>query len=624
MCFWEPDGKGGLFRSARIPDTVKGISRFQQCVLHQGRIESFFLDKISSSSQGKAEVERGILPLSIDIDEKLAASDSEDVYPVTVVLKNLDEEEAQPDQYGGKIANGLFRQFQGDQDKYYSSEGNSAANTEILRAKYVVGCDGAHSWVRKQLGIEMEGESTDYVWGVLDAVPLTNFPDIRHRCAIHSAEHGSIMVIPREHGVVRFYIQLQETPRDPDSKTESEKEAGAEATTKGRVDRSRITPEFILGAAQKIFEPYTIDVRDIRWYTAYQIGQRVSPSWHKNNRVFIAGDACHTHSPKAGQGMNTSMMDTYNLGWKLAWVCKGLADPKILETYEDERRQNAYDLINFDHKLSRLFSGKPHLPGQDDDGVSLEEFRKVFEKGKAFASGCIIDYNPSCLEIKPAEFGKKDEFGDLKYVNPLASKITIGTRFDSAQVLSQSEATPHHLADAMPSDGRFRIVYFAGDFKNNAALTEKMNVLGEYLSSESSFIRKYTPSGAKIDSLIEVLTVHASPRTSVEWFEFPQSLRPKDDCQREDYWKIFVDDDSHHNGHGHAYEKYGIDPSVGAFVVVRPDGYVATVAPLGKEGIEQIAKYFDGFVKVPTKPAEKVAEVDMYGLAEVSLPVLAL
>lgn len=66
----------------------------------------------------------------------------------------------------------------------------------------------------------------------------------------------------------------------------------------------------------------------------------------------------HTHSPKAGQGMNVSMQDTYNLGWKLALVIKGIARPSILSTYEDERRRVAQELIAIDHRLSRQFSGK--------------------------------------------------------------------------------------------------------------------------------------------------------------------------------------------------------------------------------------------------------------------------
>lgn len=77
------------------------------------------------------------------------------------------------------------------------------------------------------------------------------------------------------------------------------------------------------------------------------------------NRVFLAGDAVHTHSPKAGQGMNISMQDCYNLGWKLGLVIKGVAQPSILNTYQSERRRVAQDLIAFDQRFAKLFSGRP-------------------------------------------------------------------------------------------------------------------------------------------------------------------------------------------------------------------------------------------------------------------------
>ena len=77
------------------------------------------------------------------------------------------------------------------------------------------------------------------------------------------------------------------------------------------------------------------------------------------NRVFLAGDAVHTHSPKAGQGMNISMQDCYNLGWKLGLVIKGIAQPSILDTYQSERRRVAQDLIAFDQRFAKLFSGRP-------------------------------------------------------------------------------------------------------------------------------------------------------------------------------------------------------------------------------------------------------------------------
>lgn len=149
--------------------------------------------------------------------------------------------------------------------------------------------------MRRQVGFSLEGSSTDYIWGVLDIVPITDFPDIRHRCAIHSADAGSLMVIPRENKLVRLYIQLQAT--------DSQKNGS-------KADRSWITPEIILQSAQRIMHPYKLDYAYCDWWTAYQIGQRVSNKFSQSDRVFLAGDAVHTHSPKAGQGMNVSMHDS--------------------------------------------------------------------------------------------------------------------------------------------------------------------------------------------------------------------------------------------------------------------------------------------------------------------------
>jgi phenol 2-monooxygenase (NADPH) len=121
------------------------------------------------------------------------------------------------------------------------------------------------------------------------------------------------------------------------------------------------------------------------------VGQRVAAKYSAHERVFIAGDACHTHSPKAGQGMNASMNDTHNLGkvfflseipitqlppiiaWKLTHVLRGWANLSLLKTYEFERRKFAQDLIDFDRKFAKLFSGKPRTE-EYQDGVSHAEF----------------------------------------------------------------------------------------------------------------------------------------------------------------------------------------------------------------------------------------------------------
>lgn len=177
---------------------------------------------------------------------------------------------------------------------------HNAGTNEVIEAKYVIGCDGAKSWTRKALDIKLVGDSSNCYWGVLDGFPITNFPDIRLRCAIHSASSGSLMVIPRENGLVRLYIMM------------GVMEVGE------RLDRSAYSPQAILESAQRILSPYTIDIPEIDWWTVYEIGQRLATEFSKFDRVFIAGDACHTHSPKSGQGMNTSMNDTYNLTWKVS------------------------------------------------------------------------------------------------------------------------------------------------------------------------------------------------------------------------------------------------------------------------------------------------------------------
>lgn len=285
ICLWNPDESGVIRRSDRIPDTIPGISRFQQVVLHQGRIERFFLDSIKACS--KIKVERGILPTKLEFD----ASKAEDInaYPITLSLRHLSLEEATPKQTstsanGAAIQDGLFRSnlaADDTEEMIRAAELNDDAGTEeIVHAKYLLGADGAHSWVRGQLGFKLEGDSTDYIWGVLDIVPITDFPDIRMRCAIHSANSGSVMVIPRENKLVRLYIQLTTTEKT---------EAGS------RADRSKINPEDILQSAQRIMAPYKLEYRKLDWWTAYQIGQRVGTNFSASERIFLAGDAVHTH-----------------------------------------------------------------------------------------------------------------------------------------------------------------------------------------------------------------------------------------------------------------------------------------------------------------------------------------
>ncbi|KAF2278824.1 uncharacterized protein EI97DRAFT_413707 [Westerdykella ornata] len=583
FCMWNPGSDGVIRRSDRIPDVMVGLSRFTEIVLHQGRIERFFLDHIKKHSNDSIRVERGVIPETLSFNEEILDDHSQDSYPISVKLRYLTEEEATPAQSKGSATrDGLFRSnlAEDDTDELIRKSKEKDGTSELVRAKYDVGCDGAHSWTRKQLGFQLEGEPTDFIWGVLaDIIPITDFPDIRMRTAVHSASSGSLMVIPRESKLVRLYIQLIEVKPD----------------ASGRADRSKITPEVIIKAAQKIIAPYSLTYEYCDWWTAYQIGQRVGTNFDYRSRVFLAGDAVHTHSPKAGQGMNVSMQDAYNLGWKLGLVAKGIAKPDILKTYQSERRRIAQDLIDFDHKFSRLFSGRPAKDILDETGVSMSEFKEAFVKGNLFATGLSVDYGASMLVAKDGDAADQGDGTKVSTTNPtkvvcrqdLATNIRLGMRFPSFKVLNHADARPWHFQTKLKSDGRFRLIVFAG---NVLSPVQKSRLDGfcKFLDS-SSFIRPH------LHKHIAILTLHSSKRMETELQrDFPEVLHPFDAHTGWDYDSVFVDDESYHEGHGEAYKGYGVDKETGCVVITRPDQYVGFIGSLDEDGRAGVEEYFKG------------------------------
>ncbi|KAH6713064.1 FAD binding domain protein [Leptodontidium sp. MPI-SDFR-AT-0119] len=585
MCLWNPDHNGKIQRTDRIIDTIQNLSRFQQAVLHQGRIERFLLDSISEHSD--IRVERLVLPEKVEIAEP-EQKHRNDNYPISVTIRHLAVDPAAA-QIG--VENGFFRSnlSKDDTEDILAVSARREDEVETVQAKYLVGCDGAHSWVRKQLGPEfaLVGDSTDYVWGVIDVIPITDFPDIRTRCAIHSENTGSMMIIPRENKLTRLYIQLKSVIEAP-------------ATSGGRVDRSAITPETILEAAQKIIAPYKLTYKHCDWWTAYQIGQRMSERFSLNERVFLAGDAVHTHSPKAGQGMNVSMQDTYNLGWKLSQVIHGYADPIILKTYQSERRHVAKQLIEFDRKFSKLFSGRPAKDIIDSEGVDLAEFKKAFETGNMFTSGIGVNYGKSVITAKDGCCNEQGDGTDvmcghegLPSRQDLASKVPIGMRIPSFKVLNQADARPWHLQELLKSNGSWRLLIFAGDILNPTQRS-RVETLATALADPKSFVRRFQPAGKPVDTLIEILTIHSSKRTACTVHDLPEIFHPYSEEFGWDYWKIFVDDQSYHEGHGHAYLNYGIDPMKGCAIIVRPDQHVSWIGEL--EDTDLMDKFFSKFL----------------------------
>jgi phenol 2-monooxygenase len=382
VCFWgTDDGKEGIKRKSRSIDTEKGLSHLPHVILNQARMNGLMLGKMEKilkekDATNKAKVEYGWTTKNVSI----SSNDSE--YPCQVTA---------------------------------SKDGKE----ETWHAKYVLGCDGAHSTIRHSLSIPMLGDTTDTVWGVMDIYPLTTFPDIRRKCTIHSP-HGNIVIIPREGGqLVRFYIQLP---------------AGTQA--------KEVKLEDLELQAQNIFSPYDMHFASVFWWSAYRIGQRLAESFHRDHRIFLTGDAAHTHSPKAGQGMNVSLQDGHNIGWKLGSVLSGLSPPDLLHTYVSERSKTAADLIAFDRELNVLFEREEEHEG---------EFAEYFVKSGRYMAGFTARYEDSGITDAAAS------------VSGVAKGIVVGMRFPSAQVIRFCDCKAVQIQSVLKSDGRWRVVVFAGD-----------------------------------------------------------------------------------------------------------------------------------------------------------------
>jgi phenol 2-monooxygenase (NADPH) len=536
--FWKPDDseRANLVRSGRVQDVEDGLSEFPHVILNQARVHDFYLDVMRKSpARLEPHYSRRVLDLTI-----ASSSNDGDLDAVTVRLERLDP----------------------------SHEGQ----VETVNAKFVVGCDGARSAVRQSLGRALHGDSANQAWGVMDVLAVTDFPDIRIKSAIHSANEGSLLIIPREGGyLVRLYVELDKLNANE------------------RVSNLNITTDHLVRAARRILHPYALEVKEIAWWSVYEIGQRLCDKFDdvpeeqaaaRFPRVFITGDACHTHSPKAGQGMNVSMQDGFNLGWKLASVLRGQSSPKILRTYSDERQAIAKELIDFDRKWARMFSAPPKDPSDaKSQGVDPAEFQTYFVKQGRFTAGTETRYSPSIISAEPTH-------------QHLAQGLTIGMRFHSAPVIRLADARPLHLGHAVKADGRWRVFAFAAA-EDPVAASSRLRALCEFLDeSPRSPVRRHTSKGADIDSVIDVRAVFQQGHRELAIEAMPSFLMPaKGRYGLRDYEKMFCPDLKSRND---IFDMRGIDRMSGCMVVVRPDQYVAHVLPLDAHA--GLAAFFDAFM----------------------------
>lgn len=490
MAFWKPDPADAsrIVRTARALDDETGVSEFPHLLVNQARVLDYFAEWMRNS------------PTRMTPDygwefEDLEVTD-DPAYPVHVTLA--------------------------------STMGEGDGLTRVVRAKYVVGADGARSKVRTSIGLSLDGDQANHAWGVMDVLAVTDFPDIRTKCAIQSSR-GQILLIPREGGhLFRMYVDLGE--------------AGP--------DVRKTTIEQVIATANEILHPYTLDVRHVAWNSVYEVGHRLTSRFDdgESPRVFIAGDACHTHSAKAGQGMNVSMQDGWNIGWKLGHVLDGRASEALLATYSAERQVIAQNLIDFDREWSSLMAAKPEdLP----DPSTLEDF---YVRTAEFPAGFLTEYPESLI------VGGTDH-------QELAAGFPVGRRFKSAMVSRVSDGNPVHLGHQARADGRWRIYVF-GD--------------ADAVAGWAGAVPAHLTDPARFDLRL----VSPTPHTDVDIVAVPRAFKPiVGPFELEDWehvYGILPEDD--------IFDARGISRE-GVVVVVRPDQYVSLVLPLS--ATDELAAFFE-------------------------------
>ncbi|MCK0112417.1 FAD-binding monooxygenase [Ornithinimicrobium sp. F0845] len=515
MNFWGPDPEHpeNIIRTSRTEDYAFQICEFPHLIVNQARVLDYFAEA-AHNGPGRIVPDYGIEFVHLTVGEG--------DYPVEVTLRH--------------------------------TAGERAGEERTVRAKYVAGCDGARSAVREAIGRKHIGGISAHAWGVMDVLVNTDFPDWRIKCAINST-HGNILHIPREGGYLsRMYIDLGAVAEDDDHKV-------------------RQTPlETVIARANEILHPYSIDVKEVAWHSVYEVGHRVTDKFDDipldgegSPRVFLTGDACHTHSAKAGQGMNVSMQDGFNLAWKLGQVLSGRSPESLMATYSAERQPVAQQLIDFDREWSTLMARRPE---EIDDPQELANY---YLGTAEFPSGFMTQYGPSMIT------------GTAEH-QALAEGFPIGKRFKSAEVVRACDGNVQHLGHHARADGRWRIYAFADSPApgESSALADWAGWLSQ--APDSPLVR-HTPKDGDIDAVLDVKVIYQQGFEDIDLTTVDPVFVPRTGpFGLMDWEKVY--------GAGNGsdiFEERSISRE-GAVVVVRPDQYVAHVLPLS--ATRELADFF--------------------------------
>ncbi|KAJ7141764.1 FAD binding domain-containing protein [Mycena crocata] len=437
--------------------------------------------------------------------EGFTINEAEEGYPVTVQARDLDKDE-------------MFS----------------------IKTKYLIGADGAKSTVRALAGIPFNGERTTNHFIRIDGLVKTDLPSPRSLISIDSKSHGQVLWCPLDGGLTRIgYVFSQAL---------LEKYGGVEG----------VTQQVAAIEAVEALKPFTLEFLEVDWYTLYGVGQAIAETFFTQNRIFLAGDACHTHSSGAAQGLNTGVHDAVNLAWKLALNIKNVGKRCLLDSYTEERKPSAQNVIDNDKTISMLISGKypPRFADRKEHPRDLLTEWYTDSTIQMFTIGLGVSYPTSFLNVENSS---------------AVATITPGQRGPDVYLNCVGTGSPIRLHQVLKNEAKFHIVVFVG----NPILTRTaLGVLSSTLSGPTAF-------------------THAFPVTDVFRFTI---LTAATGNSATDVLGVsrFGGGGLYFDPAARAHTMYGVDVSSGAIVVFRPDGWVGCVVPL--EEVNALGAYFAEFL----------------------------
>ncbi|KAL6233252.1 hypothetical protein BDW75DRAFT_232144 [Aspergillus navahoensis] len=469
---------------------------------------------------------------------------------------------------------------------------------EAVRAQYLIGADGAASSIREQMKVPFDGLGTDIYWAIIDCRFKTEYPHLFGMSMITS-EHGGCIVIPREEGFTRFYIQVnEETAR----RLHQARQARRNASSVGimRVSDHGITPDEALGQLRKILAPWTIEFDSpISWFSVWKVNERVARHFSSPDlRVHLGGDAAHVHSVLGAFGLNSSVYDAANLGWKLGLCIQKQALPTVLlPTYDSERRLSANRVIRCSGAYLRficnsnlplaslrglheeLESHDERLPKLDGSIEADRQFMDTFyRQNSAFLMGLEFPIIESA--ITPADSGKR----------PLT--VRNGARAPNPRVCLDTEHTGY-LYDRMTGVSRFHILIFGSDLLG--PVRERLAIFSRQAFGPTGFFNQY---GGE-DKFNVVLVVKALPYQIAQLLG-PQNGQGDDLRELRDHVTVVYDDRA---PDADAHYWYGVNHARGAVAVIRPD--LAVGVSIWPEEVGKLEAYFGGFLVKQNVPFSK-------------------